>query len=240
MHLGYSRSGSSDILSDMISQSAALGYKGMQLKGQHSPWLGDTDTFREKFDVSQVMGIITYGSDEQKLRDNIDFAGELGLAAVTWVPLWRREQVNEEAYKAAAEALNRFGEYAKEKGTRLSWHNHSGQIFQDDKDLAEFCRFVQPEYAGLTLDTAHLALGGVADIGKVIRDCKDHIDLFHLKDTKDREFCPLGTGELNFDEIFEAIRDIAFKGWLVIDDESDQASREEAPLQAMNFMKTYV
>ena len=241
MYLGYSRPGSPDVLSDMISRAAAQGYNGLQPKGgQYAPWLSDIDTFRKKFDVSGVMGIIVYGADEGNLRRCIDFAGELALAAVTWVPGWKREQVNEDAYKSAAEFLNRLGEYAQGKGTRLSVHNHSGSLFEDDKDLAGFRQFVQPECAGLTFDTAHLALGGVADVARVIRECKGYIDLFHIKELKGRKFCPLGEGELDFDGIFQAIRDIGFDGWLVVDDESDQMTLEEALPYTMNFMRRYV
>lgn len=241
MYLGYSRPGSPDVLSDMISQSAAQGCKGLQLKGgQYTPWLDDVDAFRQKFDVSQIMGIIAYGSDEENLRRCIDFAGELRLAAVTWLPSWKRDQVNEAAYKSATESLNRLGEYAQGKGTRISLHNHSGQLFQDDRDLAGFRQFIQPEYAALTFDTAHLALGGVTDVAGVIRECKGYIDLFHIKDLKERKFCPLGDGELDFDEIFEAIRDIGFDGWLVVDDESDQMTLEDALPHAMKFMRRYV
>jgi len=240
MLLGYSRPGSPDEVTDMISQSAAQSWDGLQLKGgQYAPWLDDVDGFREKFDVSQIMGIIAYGSDEDNLRCCADFAGELHLAAVTWVPAWNRDQVNEAAYRKAAESLNRLGEYALGKGTRLSVHNHSGLLFQDEKDLAGFRQFVQPEYAGLTLDTAHLALGGVKDVAGVIREYKDCIDLFHIKDLKGRKFCPLGDGELDFDAIFDAIRDTGFDGWLVVDDESDQMNLEDALSHSMNFMRRY-
>jgi sugar phosphate isomerase/epimerase len=225
----------------MITRAAAQGYGGLQLKGgQYAPWLDDVDAFRSRLDVSQIMGIIAYGSDEGNLQNCIDFAGELGLTAVTWVPGWKRDRVDDEAYKSAAESLNRLGKYAQEKGTRLSVHNHAGLIFQDDTDLAGFRRFVQPEYGGLTLDTAHLALGGVKDIAGVIRDCKDYIDLFHIKDLKGRKFCPLGDGELDFVSIFEAIKDIGFDGWLVVDDESDQMSLEDALPHAMSFMRRFV
>lgn len=241
MYLGYSRPGSPDALSEMVAQSGAHGYNGLQLKGgQYVPWLDDTDTFRRRFDISQIMGIIAYGSDEENLRRCIDFAGKLRLEAVTWVPSWKRDKLDDAAYKSAAESLNRLGKYAQEKGTRLSLHNHSGQLFQDEKDLAKFRQFVQPEYAGLTLDTAHLALGGVSDIPGVIRECKGYIDLLHIKDVKAGKFCPLGDGELDFDKIFEAIRDIGFGGWLVVDDESDQMALEDALSHAAKFMGRYI
>ena len=40
--------------------------------------------------------------------------------------------------------------------------------------------------------------------------------------------------------IFDAIRDIGFDGWLVVDDESDQMTLEDALPHAMKFMRRYV
>ena len=106
--------------------------------------------------------------------------------------------------------------------------------------MTGFRQFVEPGSAGLTLDTAHLALGGVADVAGVIRECKDYINLFHIKDLRAGNFCPLGDGELDWGSIFEAIRDIGFDGWLVVDDESDQMSLEDALPHAMRFMREYL
>ena len=154
MYIGYSREGSSEKFLDMLSLMVSEGYHGLQLKGsQYAAWLDSPDAFRQKFDISKIMGIIT--SDEGNLQRIIDFAGYLDLQAITWVPSWKKDQMD---YSSAAEILNRFGSYAKEKGTELSLHNHAGQLFGNQNDLHEFCRLVKAERSGLTIDTAHLAL----------------------------------------------------------------------------------
>lgn len=114
------------------------------------------------------------------------------------------------------------------------------QCHDNQKVELQFCNLVKPELSGLTIDTAHLALGGVKDVPAVIRECKEHIYLFHIKDLQERKFCPLGDGELDFDEIFQAIRDIEFDGWLVVDDESDQMTLKEALPHAAEFIRRYV
>lgn len=238
MYIGYSRTGSTETVLEMLSLMVSEGYSGLQLKGnQYAQWLDSPDTFSQKFDISKTMGIIVYGLDEGNLQKSIDFASHNDMQAVTWVPSWKRNQID---YASAAAILNQFGDYAKEKDTELSLHNHAGQLFENRNDLNEFCNLVKPELSGLTIDTAHLALGGVKDIPTVIRECKEYIYLFHIKDVQDNEFCPLGDGELHFDEIFQAIRDIEFDGWLVVDDESDQMTLEEALPHAAEFIRRYV
>jgi len=238
MYVGYSRPGSHEMVTEMLSKIKSEGYHGIQLKGdQYVSYLDNPDGFKTKFDTPKIMGIIVYGSDEQNLQRSIDFCKNLSIQEVTWVPSWKKGQID---HASAAEILNKFGKYANDKGTRLSLHNHAGQLFENQDDLREFCKLVNPEYSGLTFDTAHLALGGVKDIPAVIRECKDHVYLFHIKDVKDRKFCPLGLGELVFDGIFQAIRDIGFNEWLVVDDESDQMTLEEALPYAAEFMGRYV
>ena len=238
MYIGYSRPGSPEELAGMLSKMNSEGYHGLQPKAkQYAPWIDTPDIFQQKFDASKIMGIIAYSSDEENIKKAIDFASYIGLQAVSWGPSWKKDKID---YTSAAEILNRLGSYAKEKGTELSLHNHAGQIFENRDDLRVFCDLVKPECSGLTLDTAHLALGNVKDIPAVIRECKDHIYLFHIKDLQGRKFYPLGQGELNFDEIFQAIRSIGFDGWLIIDDESDQMALEEAMSYAAEFMRRYV
>ncbi|MBD3180896.1 TIM barrel protein [Candidatus Poribacteria bacterium] len=241
MRLGYSRPGSVEQLQEMISKAIEQGYEGLQLKGsQYSDWLSNADAFKEKFDISGIMGIIVYGSDEEILQQSINFAGDLKLPEVTWVPSWRRDQLSASTYEPAANTLNRMGRYAISRLTRLSVHNHVGQLFQDEYDLYEFRRFVDFNRAGLTLDTAHLALAGVEDIPAVIRDSADYVYLFHIKDLDGESFCPLGEGELDFDAIFKAIDYIGFDGWLVVDDETDQMNLDEALPHAVDFISSYI
>ena len=238
MYMGYSRPGSVEVVSQMLSKMDSEGYHGLQLKvNQYAPWLDAPDVFRRKFDISKCMGLIAHGMDEALLRKTFSFAAELGLQAVSWMPSWKKGQFD---YAPAAEILNQFGKYAVEAGTKLSLHNHAGQLFDDKNALREFCNLVQPERIGLTLDTAHLALSGVKDTPAVIQECKDHIYLFHIKDLRGTQWCPLGQGELRFGEIFQAIRDIGFDGWLVVDDESDLMSLEEGMPYAAEFMKMHM
>ncbi|MBT5713929.1 TIM barrel protein, partial [Candidatus Poribacteria bacterium] len=125
-------------------------------------------------------------------------------------------------------------------GTALSLHNHAGAVFESGEDLAALRDLTRPEDVTLTLDTAHAALGGVTDIPGLISDCRDHIDVFHIKDLADRGFCPLGRGELDFAPIFDAIRDIGFDGWLVVDDESGEMAAEPAIAHARSFLQGHL
>lgn len=241
MKIGYSRPGSPSLVAEMIEKTTRAGYDGFQLKGgQYTPWLDKTSEFKTALDTTGIMGIIVYGHDLGNVRKSVGFAGDLGLTEVTWVPSWNRDDLSDSAFRAAAGTLNEIGNFARERGVRLSLHNHAGQLFQTVFDMAKFCEIIDPDTVGLTIDTAHLALGGVKDIPDVIRNCRDHIYLMHIKDLDDNGFCPLGKGTLDFDAIFTAVAEIGFDGWLVVDDESVQMPIDEALPFAMEFMRKYI
>ena len=68
-------------------------------------------------------------------------------------------------------------------------------------------------------------LGLLADLGARraradIRDYRAFIDNIHLKDYADGVFQVLGEGEIDFDPIFQALREIGYDGWLCADEES--------------------
>lgn len=88
---------------------------------------------------------------------------------------------------------------------------------------------------GLTVDTAHLVKSGVSDIAGLIRDLRDVIDNFHLKDFADGCFRVLGTGDIDFGPVFAAILETGYDGWLSADEESG-ADVVEAMRQCYRFM----
>lgn len=88
-------------------------------------------------------------------------------------------------------------------------------------------------------DTAHLVLAGETELGVVIHDVASHLRLVHVKDVRGREFSPLEQGDVVFEDVFKALRDVAYDGWCVVDDETDGASINEAIPLAASFLSRY-
>jgi sugar phosphate isomerase/epimerase len=114
--------------------------------------------------------------------------------------------------------MSEIGKQSADRGVALSLHHHYQQPVMRRPDFDVF--FGAADSVGLTVDTAHLVKSGVTDVAGLIRDLGPVIDNLHLKDFAAGEFRLLGEGTLDFDAIFQALREIDYHGWLCVDEES--------------------
>ncbi|GIX08021.1 MAG: hypothetical protein KatS3mg115_2424 [Candidatus Poribacteria bacterium] len=239
MRLAYSRPGGEETLRAMLERLHEEGFQALQLKGpQYLGWVDrPPEEFRERYRSGEVMGLVVYEEDLERIARTVRFMKAVGIPIISWVPNWQRGVV----YPAlAVDRLERVGQLAQRYGVRLTLHNHRGTVFQDDLDLEVFRLLVRSEYAAVTLDTAHFWLAGVRDIGRAIREYSELIEVVHLKDVSGEEFCPLGEGELPFREVFQALEAVGFRGWLVVDDEATEVPVETAMSHARRFLERYL
>ena len=158
-------------------------------------------------------------------------------------PLGSRVVLTEEEWKEYGEKLTQFADYMKEQGVKLAFHHHVGTICETPRDFEMFIKYTGPS-AGLTFDTAHATYGG-GDVAEIIKLVGERIVHFHTKDVRldvmkearDQDlpflkavlngvFTVPGDGDLNWDEIFAALKQFDYEGWLVVEAEQDPAVAE--------------
>lgn len=111
--------------------------------------------------------------------------------------------------------LDAVTDLAAERGLTACFHPHLGTIVEapDAVDAV-----LDGSRIGFCPDTAHLAAGG-GDPADLVRRHGDRVRHVHLKDL-DRasgEFRPLGTGDLDLDDVLAAVREIGYDDWLVVE-----------------------
>ena len=155
-------------------------------------------------------------------------------------PLSSRVILTEQQWKEYGPKLSVFAAYLKRQGVQLAFHHHVGTICETPRDFDMFMKYTTDE-VGLTFDTAHATYGG-GDVVELIEEVGDRIVHFHTKDVrldvmkeareKDLPFLQAvlkgvftvpGDGDLNWDEIFTALKDFDYEGWLVVEAEQDPA-----------------
>ena len=104
-----------------------------------------------------------------------------------------------------------------------------------------------PRYVKLLLDVAHYQQGG-GDPVAAIRRYRDRLLLLHIKDVEspvpsNREmpyrFVELGRGRVNITAVFDALREVGFGGWAVVElDSVTDAAR--TPKESAAISKTYL
>jgi sugar phosphate isomerase/epimerase len=228
---------------DLFGGFHAAGYAGLQLKGgQYAAHLADPAAFTAQWgsDPALTSALITMGTLDHdgdnglaRLRQIIAFAAATGAERVVFCHDHPHDGVTSSDLRSYARILSALGREAVEQGVALSLHHHYQQPVMIYDDFCAF--FSAADHVGLTVDTAHLAKSGVTDIPRLIRDFGPVIDNVHLKDYADGQWRLLGQGTLDFKAINAALGDIAYSGWLCVDEESP------APLaEGLEVSRTYL
>lgn len=182
-----------------------------------------------------------------------------GGGSLHWDARGQRTRVrrhDDEAWRRLAVGLHRAGEYARKFGVRLAYHPHFGTAVESQEEIDRLMAMTDPELVSLLLDTGHIFAGG-GDPVKAIRKHGHRIHCVHLKDVR-REvleevrkkkmvfldavrrgmFTTPGDGCIDFRPIFEALHDVGYQGWMVI--EAEQDPRRADPVRYAKAAKEYV
>lgn len=147
-------------------------------------------------------------------------------------------QLDATRFATLMDNMHRAGELARSLGFRAVIHPHAGTYLETDAEIERMVGALDPTLVGLCLDTGHFRYGG-ADPAQRVRDYRSVIQHVHIKDCHTKVlddvkaegkglyealirgvFCELGDGDSGIDAVIEALREIGYEGWLVI--EQDQ------------------
>jgi inosose dehydratase len=136
--------------------------------------------------------------------------------------------------------LTTVANYINGQGLRMAYHHHLGTVVESQQDLNRFLKFTGPS-VGLTVDTGHAALGGV-DALALIHEHPHRVAHVHCKDVRSRVFKQVqserrsflngvisgmftvpGDGDLNFAGVMQALAQIGYAGWIIVEAEQDPA-----------------
>ena len=230
-----------------IREIGELGYSGCELFDgnllDYEDRLGD---LRMVLDANGVRLLATYaganfifeeilGEELARIERGAAAAVEAGAAyLVVGGGAKRAGGSRPDDFKRLGAGLERVVEIARKHGMTAHYHPHLTTIAEN----AEEVRLALAETSiDLCPDTAHLAAAG-ADVPALIREHQDRISYVHLKGLQAEPFAftPLDEGSLNMDTVIDALRDIAYDGWILVEldswpDPRAAAARSMAYLQ---------
>jgi inosose dehydratase len=138
----------------------------------------------------------------------------------------------------------RAADVARERGFEPTFHPHTSTYCES---RAEIERALEVMDVGLLVDTGHLLLGGTDPI-EALGMWGERVNYVHIKDVRLNVvrqvvdegadvlegwrrgmFSELGEGDVDLRAFFAALRDIAYDGWIVV--EQDRIPREDELLQ---------
>jgi inosose dehydratase len=155
-------------------------------------------------------------------------------------PLAATPRLAERQWAPFGERLSALARYLDSQGLRLAYHFHLGTVVDREQDIERLVANTDRR-VGFVVDTGHAALGGI-DAERLIRNHPDRVAHVHTKDVRRHVFDAVGKrngsfldgvlagmftapgdGDLDFRGVAQALIDIGYGGWVVVEAEQDPA-----------------
>jgi len=237
---------------DLLAAIAAAGYAGIEIT---DTMMGPYKDCPERFaDALRTHGLTlvayacgsdsgftepeTLAADLAKTKSAVAFAGAFPGAHVS---LGSATLMSEGPRAAKVEAAARFYNEAAALGARanvpVAVHpsSHHNTLLLTRHDYDALFEKLDPTIVGWVPDTGHIIRGG-QDILETLRHYRDRIRYLHLKDVDLTGIWQmLGAGACDVAAVVALVRTAPhFNGWLVVEEESEQAGRDPAAAVARN------
>jgi inosose dehydratase len=244
-----------------IDDISALGYPGIQLRSDDiksfQPAALREELHKKKLEFvalssgnvhidpsSRDSDIATHMAHATYMRDS----GGHYLQVLDQEP--GRSDFSASDYKYFGSVLTELGKRTSDIGIPLVYHNHLNSVSEHPEGLVRVFDAVDPKYVKLLFDIAHYQAGG-GDPVKGVAQFKEHLALLHIKDlgkpfdlpandTKRLEdFVELGRGNVNILGVFHALHQIKFRGWAIVELDSEN-DKSRTPKESAEISKKYL
>lgn len=149
-------------------------------------------------------------------------AASAGAKYIIYPYLSDQFRTNLDGWKATAEKFNKMGEIAKKNGIRFGYHNHAFEFDRMEDQIPYDLLLTQtdPSLVTFEMDLYWVTRGGHNPID-FFKKYPGRFELWHVKDmvkTEDMFFAPVGTGRLDFTDIFAEKKTAGMKYFFVEQD----------------------
>jgi inosose dehydratase len=197
-------------------------------------WLRDSLRLLQEAtpDGSRPFAVLAEGIDEP-----------VRLALTGRVEQQAEAQLDDRRWDTLVDNLHAAAELCRAAGFEPVFHPHAGTYIETAEEIDRLAERMDGSLIGLCLDTGHFRYGGAVP-AQAIRDYAALLRHVHLKDCRsavlravadrgadlsaalhDGVFCPLGAGDADIPAAVDALREIGYEGWLVV--EQDQVLRPQ-------------
>ena len=170
--------------------------------------------------------------------------------------------LSEAGWQVYIEGINKVADAVRsETGLRTALHPHGSTYVETPAEIDEFLNRTDSEKVGIVFDTGHYMLGGGDPVAGV-RKYGERIWLMHFKDFNpevipvaieknlnyqemigEGMFSELGTGAVDFPAVLEAMNEVGYSGWIVVEQDvlpgmgspAENAKRNRAYLRTIGL-----
>ena len=129
------------------------------------------------------------------------------------LPSKRKEQ-----YEVLVDRVNLLVKVAKDYGVTIAIEPEPDLIISNTKEALFLLEEIRSSHLTINLDIGHSYITG-ENLMESIKNLKNHLSCVHLDDMKGKKHEHLipGDGEIDFRKVFNALQDIHYNGYLVVD-----------------------
>lgn len=148
----------------------------------------------------------------------------------------------EEALRRYRAGLEECLPLAEDLGVTLMIEPEPGLVIQHAQECVEFLKQINHPNLKMNCDLGHFYCVE-EDPAQVVRECAEHIAHIHLEDIKENrvhQHRVPGTGAMDFAEIFRAIREINYTGWVTVELYPYESTAEKVAREAFEYLQKFV
>ena len=214
---------------EAIDDIAALGFRGIQLRGSAVHAWGDRPDELKGLLAQRRLEFVALSSGNLALdpaAETDSMEQHARHAAFMRAAGGRFLQVLDERppghnpipddYRRMGRLLSELGKRSADLGVALVYHNHMGALGESPDAVARILDASDPRVVHFLLDTAHYKQAG-GDPAAAIRRHGSRIRLLHIKDLSGNKFVELGRGTIDFAAVFTALDEIGYDGWGIVE-----------------------
>ncbi len=185
----------------------------------------------------------TRTADRRRRRDflrlAVDIAADLRADAVSfWSGTPDADASADDLMDRLADECNNLCDYAAPK-MRLAFEPEPGMFIDTMAKFEELHRRVDHRTFGLTLDVGHLHCQGEFPIAYQLQRWKDRLWNVHIEDMRRgaHDHLMFGEGEMDFPPIFQALREIDYKGGVHVELSRHSHDAVNTATKALEFLR---
>lgn len=260
LKIGYSAItwGGNDVLA--MKEISDLGFKGIQLRSNILKEYGKNPMEVKRLLKSHHLELpmfssgnanINTGNDEAVIQMHVDNARFVKAAGGKFIQVTNSSRPkdgnpSQADLKKYAGLLNEIGKRTKDIGVQTTYHNHMHQLGETPQEVDVILENCDDDKVKFLLDIAHYHQGG-GDPAKAIRKYQNRLKALHLKDVRPKggsdpkgyTFVELGQGKVDLPGVFEALDEIKFKGWGIVELDS-VPDKAKSPRQCAEITRDYL
>ncbi len=258
MRVGYAAMPWGDDLAQAVTDTAALGYPGVQLRANATKLYPDPHALRDELSRRKLL-LAALSSGDVSLdptqrdaniamhEEHAKYVAAAGCTMLQVIGTFRKDNgsFTAEEYRREGQILTEIGKRAADHGVRVGLHNHMGGIAQSAEQFARLLDATDPNYVKVLLDVAHYRQGG-GDPAEAVRKHADRLLFVHLKDVKSAgtapgyQFVELGRGDVDLPSVIAALRSIHFRGWAIVELDREPEGSNRTPKESAETSKGYL